>query len=44
VGALNMKDKNSPYFFVLDENGKILYATSGSFSEKKMEDIEAVLE
>jgi hypothetical protein len=41
---LKLDDEALPYFFVLDEEGKILYATSGSFSEKKMEAVEAVLE
>jgi hypothetical protein len=42
--ALDFEKKDVPYFFVLDKEGMILYATSGSFSEKKMEGIEAVLE
>ena len=42
--ALDFEKKDVPYFFVLDKEGKILYATSGSFSQKKMEEIEGVLE
>lgn len=42
--SLNMKDKNTPYVFVLDEKGNIVYSTTGEYSEKKMEAIEAVLE
>jgi len=44
VATLEMTDKNHPYFFVLDENGKIRYATFGLFTEKKMEKIEEVLD
>ena len=32
------------YFFVLDKDGKILYATSGKYLAKKMDEIEAVME
>lgn len=42
--ALDFEKKDVPYFFVLDKEGKILYATSGSYSEKKMDAVEAVLE
>jgi|JI9StandDraft_1071089.scaffolds.fasta_scaffold423390_1 hypothetical protein len=40
---LNMKDKNIPYLFVLNERGDIIHATNGNFSESKMEAIEEVL-
>jgi len=42
--ALDFEKKDVPYFFVLDKEGKIIYATSGSFSKKKMDEVEAVLE
>ncbi len=42
--ALDFEKKDIPYFFVLDVNGKILYATSGKFTEEKMDSIEEVLE
>jgi hypothetical protein len=42
--TLNLNDKSMPYFFVLDEKGKIIGNFSGNFSEKKMEDLEAVLD
>lgn len=42
--ALDFEKKDVPYFFVLDKDGKILYATSGSYSTKKMDEVEAVLE
>jgi hypothetical protein len=42
--ALDFEKKDVPYFFVLDKDGKILFATSGAFSTKKMDEVEAVLE
>src|SRR6185295_8610476 len=33
--ALDFEKRDIPYFFVLDPNGKILYATSGAYSESK---------
>jgi hypothetical protein len=42
--ALEFEKKDVPYFFVLDKAGKILYATSGKFVAKKMDEIEAVME
>jgi ATP10 protein len=42
--ALDFEKKDVPYFFVLDKNGKILYATSGKYVVKKMDEIEAVME
>lgn len=42
--ALDFEKKDIPYFFVLDAQGKILYTTSGKFTEEKMEKIEEVLE
>lgn len=41
---LAFEKKDIPYIFVLDKNGKIVYATSGSFSEQKLEEIEDKLE
>jgi len=41
---LNFERKDIPYFFVLDANGKIVYATDGTYTDEKMEAIEAVLE
>ena len=38
--ALDFENKDVPYFFLLDESGKIVYATSGAYSEKKMDLIE----
>jgi len=42
--ALDFEKKDVPYFFVLDKAGKILYATSGKYIAKKMDEIEAVME
>ncbi|NLR90716.1 hypothetical protein [Flammeovirga agarivorans] len=40
---LKLGDKDDPYFFILDANGKILHVTSGKYSSSKMESIEDVL-
>lgn len=37
IKSLDMKDKNIPYFFVVDPNGKITYVTSGRYTEAKMD-------
>ena len=37
----HLKDKKKPYFFVLDENGKIVYSTSGKYTVKKLDKIES---
>ncbi|WP_127121626.1 TlpA family protein disulfide reductase [Chryseotalea sanaruensis] len=42
--ALDFEKKDTPYFFVLDEEGKIIYATSGKFSTKKLDEVENVIE
>lgn len=42
--ALDFEKKDIPYFFVLDPQGKIVYATSGKYSESKMEEIEENIE
>jgi hypothetical protein len=42
--ALDFEKKDIPYFFVLDANGKIVYATSGRYTDDKMDKIETVLE
>ncbi|MFN8865186.1 MAG: TlpA family protein disulfide reductase [Flavobacteriales bacterium] len=40
---LGLVDKSIPYFFLLDEEGKIMHAFSGAFSETKMEKLEEAL-
>lgn len=42
--ALDFEKKDIPYFFVLDAEGKIIYATSGRYSADKMDKIESVME
>lgn len=42
--ALDFEKRDKPYFFVLDANGKIVYATSGPYDQNKMKEIEALLE
>ena len=37
--ALGFKGKDVPYFFVLDPKGKIVYRTSGVYTERKMQEI-----
>jgi hypothetical protein len=41
--SLKIDKNDSPWFFVIDTAGKVLYSTSGSFSEAKMEEIEKAL-
>lgn len=41
---LDFEKKDVPYFFVLDKEGKIIFATTGAFSESKMDQIEEVIE
>jgi hypothetical protein len=41
---LNLKDDSMPCLFVLDEEGIIIYATQGLYSDKKMEAIETILD
>lgn len=42
--TLDFEKRDIPYFFVLDPQGKIVYATSGKYAEAKMAKIEEVLE
>lgn len=41
--ALGLDEKDLPYLFVLDKQGKIVYATEGAYTEAKMEEIENIL-
>ena len=41
---LNFDEKEFPYFFILDKDGKIIYATKGFYDEKKMEEISDKIE
>jgi len=42
--ALDFEKKDIPYFFVLDATGKIVYATSGKYTEEKMDELEEKIE
>lgn len=42
--SLKLDRKDTPYFFVLDENGQIVYTASGAYSQQKMDDVEELLE
>lgn len=42
--ALDFEKKDIPYFFVLDPEGKIVYATSGRFTEDKLDEVEDSIE
>ena len=42
--TLSFEKKDIPYLFVLDDKGKIVYATTGAYNGKKMSEIENVLE
>jgi hypothetical protein len=41
--ALDMDDKDIPYFFLLDASGKVVHRTQGAFTEAKLEAIENLL-
>ena len=42
--SLSLKDKDKPYFFVLDNEGKIVYTTEGAYTEAKIDEIESLIE
>jgi len=42
--ALDFEKKDIPYFFVLNPEGKIVFATSGKFSTAKLDQVEEVIE
>ncbi|MEQ9443638.1 MAG: hypothetical protein RIG62_31655 [Cyclobacteriaceae bacterium] len=42
--ALDFEKKDVPYFFLLDQSGKIVYAASGAYSERKMNGIQEVID
>ena len=42
--SLKLDRKDTPYFFVLDENGSIVHTTSGAYSQDKMDAVEELLE
>jgi hypothetical protein len=42
--ALDFEKRDIPYFFVLDPQGKIVFATSGKYTEEKMDEVEEHIE
>ena len=40
IQSLKIEDKDIPYFFVLDGNGKIVHVEKGKYSDAKMDKIE----
>lgn len=42
--ALEFDKKDVPYFFLVDKDGKIAFATSGAYTEDKMQSIEDFLD
>lgn len=42
--SLDFEKKDIPYFFVLDPEGKIIYATSGKYTPAKMDQVEEHIE
>jgi len=44
LAHLNMSDRNTPYFLLLDKDAKIIYRTSGKFTEEKFDAIDDLIE
>jgi hypothetical protein len=42
--TLKMDDKSKPYIYVLDKDGKIVFVTSGAYTEDKMDEIDEYIE
>ena len=42
--TLKMDDKSKPYIYVLDKEGKIVFVTSGAYTEDKMDEIDEYIE
>ncbi|HNP18312.1 MAG TPA: hypothetical protein PKL31_07765 [Fulvivirga sp.] len=42
--ALEFDEKDVPYMFLLDKEGNIVYATSGEYTDEKIEAIEEILD
>lgn len=42
--SLKMAKEDIPYIFILDEKGKIIYLTSGGFSERKLDKLIEILD
>lgn len=41
--ALDLKDKDIPYFFVLDAAGRIVHREQGAFTDEKLDSLEEVM-
>ncbi|MEX1132928.1 MAG: hypothetical protein WEC15_06865 [Flavobacteriales bacterium] len=41
--ALDMSEKDTPYFFLIDASGKVVHRTQGAFTDEKLEAIEDLL-
>jgi hypothetical protein len=44
LAKLNMEKSEVPYFFLLDKEGKIIYRTSGKYSDEKFDAIDDLIE
>lgn len=44
IEQLKMDDKTLPYFFLIGKQGKVVFSTSGSYSERKKEQLEEALD
>ncbi len=42
--SLDFEKRDIPYFFVLDPDGKIVFATSGAYSDDKLDEVEESIE
>jgi hypothetical protein len=42
--GLGLKEKDTPYFFLLDKDGKVVYTTSGAYADSKLEKAEEILD
>lgn len=42
--TLKMKDRKSPYFFVLDKDGIVIYVTKGRYSQKVLDEVAKLIE
>ena len=44
VTSLHMTQSDIPYIFLLDKEGKIIYKTTGPYTEKKWDDLDDLIE
>jgi hypothetical protein len=43
IASLNMQKSEVPYFFLLDKDGKIIYRTTGKYTEEKFDAIDELI-